>query len=149
MNFPKTHHLSAGPPAVATADVIIGMELTDFWAVVNSFTDNGDHGIGINRTRIKPETKLISINSVDLNTKAKLPGLPALPGRRCCDGGGRGNHAAVADRGGEGRDPERPQGRDREARRGGERRRTPKRASAPGRPRRWPGTQARSAPRVS
>jgi len=70
MNFPKTHHLSAGPPAVATADVIIGMELTDFWAVVNSFTDNGDHGIGINRTRIKPETKLISINSVDLNTKA-------------------------------------------------------------------------------
>jgi len=70
MNFPKTHHLSAGPPAVATADVVIGLELSDFWAVVNSFTDNGDHGIGFNRTRIKPETKLISINSVELNTKS-------------------------------------------------------------------------------
>ena len=71
MNFPKTHHLSAGPPAVVNnADVIIGMELSDFWAVVNAFVDNGDHGIGINQTKIKPDTKLISINSVELNTKA-------------------------------------------------------------------------------
>ena len=31
MNFPKTHHLSAGLPAVANADVILGMELYDFW----------------------------------------------------------------------------------------------------------------------
>src|SRR3954471_8595153 len=53
MNFPKTHHLSAGPPVVNNADVIIGMELTDLWAVVNSFVDNGDHGIGINQTKIK------------------------------------------------------------------------------------------------
>src|SRR5712672_3268445 len=30
MNFPKTHHLSAGPPAVANADVVIGLELSDF-----------------------------------------------------------------------------------------------------------------------
>jgi thiamine pyrophosphate-dependent acetolactate synthase large subunit-like protein len=70
MNFPKTHHLSAGPPVVANADVVIGLELTDFWAVVNSFTDNGDHGIGVNKTRIKPDTKLISINSSELLTKA-------------------------------------------------------------------------------
>ena len=70
MNFPKTHHLSAGPPAVANADVIIGMELTDFWDVVNGYVDNGDHGIGFNQTRIKPDTKLISINSVELNTKS-------------------------------------------------------------------------------
>ena len=70
MNFPKTHHLSAGAPAVATADVIIGMELSDFWAVVNAYTDNGEHGIGFNRPRIKPDTKLISITSVDLNTKS-------------------------------------------------------------------------------
>jgi thiamine pyrophosphate-dependent acetolactate synthase large subunit-like protein len=70
MNFPRTHYLSAGLPAVANADVIIGMELSDFWAVVNSYVDNGDHGIGINQPRMKPGTKLISINSVDLNTKA-------------------------------------------------------------------------------
>jgi thiamine pyrophosphate-dependent acetolactate synthase large subunit-like protein len=71
MNFPKTHYLSSPPTAVNGADVIIGMELSDFWAVVNSFTDNGEHGgIGANGTRIKPDTKLISISSIDLNTKA-------------------------------------------------------------------------------
>ena len=71
MNFPKTHYLTAEAGAVNNADVIIGMELSDFWATVNAFTDNGDnHGIGSNSTRIKPGTKLISINSVDLNTKA-------------------------------------------------------------------------------
>jgi acetolactate synthase-1/2/3 large subunit len=71
MNFPKTHYLSSPPTAVGGADVIIGMELSDFWAVVNAYTDNGENGgIGTNRTRIKPETKLISISSVELNTKA-------------------------------------------------------------------------------
>jgi thiamine pyrophosphate-dependent acetolactate synthase large subunit-like protein len=73
MNFPKTHYLSAEAGAVNNADVIIGMELTDFWATVNAFTDNGDnHGIGSNSSRIKPNTKLISINSVELNTKANF-----------------------------------------------------------------------------
>ena len=71
MNFPKTHYLSSPPTAVNGADVIIGMELSDFWAVVNSYTDNGENGgIGRNSTRIKSDTKLISISSVDLNTKA-------------------------------------------------------------------------------
>ena len=71
MNFPRTHYLSAPPTAVSNADVIIGMELSDFWATVNSYTDNGENGgIGKNSTRIKKDTKLISINSVDLNTKA-------------------------------------------------------------------------------
>jgi acetolactate synthase I/II/III large subunit len=70
MNFPKTHHLSAGPPAVTNADVIIGMELSDYWNVVNGYVDNGDHGIGFNQTKIKPDTKLISISSVELNTKS-------------------------------------------------------------------------------
>ena len=70
MNFPNTHHLSTGRAAVSGADVIIGLELSDFWGVVNAYTDNGEHGIGVNSTRIKPNTKLISISSVDLNTKA-------------------------------------------------------------------------------
>ena len=70
MNFPKTHYLSAPITAVNNADVIIGMELSDFWGVVNSYVDNGEHGIGINRSRIKPGTKLISISSVELNTKS-------------------------------------------------------------------------------
>jgi acetolactate synthase I/II/III large subunit len=71
MNFPKTHYLNAPAAAVNNADVIIGLELSDYWATVNTFTDNGENdGIGVNGTRIKPSTKLISISSVDVITKA-------------------------------------------------------------------------------
>jgi acetolactate synthase-1/2/3 large subunit len=70
MNFPRTHYLNAPPTAVANADVILGLELSDFWGTVNAYTDNGEHGIGVNSTRIKPGTKLISISAVELNTKA-------------------------------------------------------------------------------
>ena len=71
MNFPRTHYLSAPPTAVSGADVILGLELSDFWATVNSYTDNGlNGGIGTNGTRIKEGTKLVSISSVELNTKA-------------------------------------------------------------------------------
>src|SRR3989441_12775867 len=71
MNFPRTHYLSAPPAAVNNADVILGMELSDFWATVNAYTDNAaNDGIGTNSTRIKNGTRLISISSVDLNTKS-------------------------------------------------------------------------------
>jgi thiamine pyrophosphate-dependent acetolactate synthase large subunit-like protein len=71
MNFPRTHYLSTGPTAVNDADVILGMELSDFWATVNSYTDNGIYdGIGTNASRIKPNTKLISISSMELLSKA-------------------------------------------------------------------------------
>jgi thiamine pyrophosphate-dependent acetolactate synthase large subunit-like protein len=70
MNFPNTHYLRRPPTAVNNADVIIGMELSDYWGVVNSYIDNGEHGIGVNTSKIKPDTKLISISSVDLNTKS-------------------------------------------------------------------------------
>jgi thiamine pyrophosphate-dependent acetolactate synthase large subunit-like protein len=71
MNFPRTHYLSAGPTAVSDADVIIGMELSDFWATVNSYTDNAvNHGIGVNASRIKPNTRLISISSMELISKS-------------------------------------------------------------------------------
>ncbi len=70
MNFPKTHYLNRPPNVVGQADVIIGMELSDFWGVVNGYVDNGEHGIGFNESKIKPGTKLISINSVELITKS-------------------------------------------------------------------------------
>jgi len=70
MNFPKTHYLSQPTNIIGQADVIIGMELTDFWGVVNSYIDNGDNGVGVNEPKIKPNTSVISINSVELNTKA-------------------------------------------------------------------------------
>jgi len=70
MNFPKTHYLNRPANVIGQADVIIGMELSDFWGVVNGYVDNGDNGIGFNETKIKPGTKLISINSVELITKS-------------------------------------------------------------------------------
>ena len=70
MNFPNTHHLRRAPTAVGNADVVLGLELTDFWATVNAWIDNGEHGIGINTSRVKPETKLISINASELLTKS-------------------------------------------------------------------------------
>jgi acetolactate synthase I/II/III large subunit len=70
MNFPSTHYLRRPPTAVNNADVIIGMELSDYWGTVNAWIDNGEHGIGVNTSKIKPSTKLISISSVDLNTKS-------------------------------------------------------------------------------
>ena len=118
MNFPKTHYLSRPPTAVSNADVILGLELTDFWAVVNAYIDNGEHGIGVNSTRIKPDTKLISINSVELLTKANYQDFQRFQSVDVSDARRRRSDAAGADRGGEVGDPERPQGRDREARRG-------------------------------
>jgi acetolactate synthase I/II/III large subunit len=71
MNFPKTHYLNRPPNVIGQADVIIGMELSDFWGVVNGYVDNGEHnGIGFNESKIKAGTKLISINSVELITKS-------------------------------------------------------------------------------
>jgi len=70
MNFPSTHYLRRPPTAVNNADVVIGMELSDYWGTVNAYIDNGEHGIGVNTSKIKPSTKLISISSVDLNTKS-------------------------------------------------------------------------------
>jgi acetolactate synthase-1/2/3 large subunit len=75
MNFPNTHYLRAANAAaqVRAADVVLGLELTDFWATVNGWVDNGDHdGHGMNETRMNPKAKLIHINSVELNTKANL-----------------------------------------------------------------------------
>ncbi len=74
VNFPNTHYLSAQGNAQAlirNADVIMGLELTDFWNIVNGWVDNGDFdGHGTNETRMKQDAKLISISSVELNTKA-------------------------------------------------------------------------------
>jgi acetolactate synthase-1/2/3 large subunit len=70
MNFPNTHPLSRPAAVINQADVVIGLELSDYWATVNGFVDNGDEGWGKNVTKVKPGTKLISISSVDLLTKS-------------------------------------------------------------------------------
>jgi thiamine pyrophosphate-dependent acetolactate synthase large subunit-like protein len=74
MNFPNTHYLSqnaGGRALLGQADVIIGLELSDYWGTVNGFIDNGDNeGAGLQESHIKPDAKLISISSIALNTKA-------------------------------------------------------------------------------
>jgi acetolactate synthase-1/2/3 large subunit len=72
MNFPNSHHLSQPPGQLyAQADLILGLEVGDFWNVVNSFTDNADNeGLGTQRRRAKTDAKLITISSVELNEKS-------------------------------------------------------------------------------
>ena len=73
INFPNTHYLASGPAIVRNADFILGLELTDFWATVGGWVDNGDHdGHGIMESRHRADVKLAHINSVELNTKANL-----------------------------------------------------------------------------
>jgi len=71
MNFPNSHYLNQPPALFAQADVILGLEVNDFWSVVNAHTDNADNeGTGSNRPRAKGDAKLITINSVELNQKS-------------------------------------------------------------------------------
>jgi thiamine pyrophosphate-dependent acetolactate synthase large subunit-like protein len=64
MNFPNLHPLYArGAAGVAQADVILGLELTDFFGTVNEFIDNTE---AEQSSRIKPGTKLISIGMGDV-----------------------------------------------------------------------------------
>jgi len=46
MNFPNTHYLARPATVIKDADVVLGMELSDYWGTVNGFVDNGYEGIG-------------------------------------------------------------------------------------------------------
>lgn len=70
MNFPTRHPLNQterGGAVIGDADVILGLELTDFYGIVNAY-----YGDVYPRTRslTKPGAKLISINSNDLYLKS-------------------------------------------------------------------------------
>ncbi len=70
MNFPTRHPLNQtarGHELIANADVILGLELADFWGTVNSMRDQLHR---TSRPIIKPGTKLISITADDLEMKA-------------------------------------------------------------------------------
>jgi thiamine pyrophosphate-dependent acetolactate synthase large subunit-like protein len=74
MNFPNTHHLfqnSRSQALLKDADVILGLELSDYWGTVNGYIDNGENdGAGLQESHIKANAKLISISSIVLNTKS-------------------------------------------------------------------------------
>jgi thiamine pyrophosphate-dependent acetolactate synthase large subunit-like protein len=70
LNFPTTHYLGRPESVIGQADVIIGLELADYWNTVNKFTDNNAQGVGSVSSRIKPGTKLVSISTLQLMTKS-------------------------------------------------------------------------------
>ena len=79
MNFPTKHPLNqtaSGGQLIANADVILGLELTDFWGTVSAFRDALHRS---SRSRIKPGTRLISITSVDLNSKSNFQDFQRYP----------------------------------------------------------------------
>ena len=70
MNFPSRHplnHTFGSRTLIANADVILGVELWDFWGAVNSMRDQLHR---TSRTLTKPGTKMISISAADLYTKS-------------------------------------------------------------------------------
>jgi thiamine pyrophosphate-dependent acetolactate synthase large subunit-like protein len=79
MNFPSRHPLNQSSGArqlVADADVILGLELTDFWGTVNAVRD------GLTRTSrslTRPGTKLVSITALDLATKGNYQDFQRYP----------------------------------------------------------------------
>jgi len=79
MNFPTRHALNqsnGGRGLIANADVILGLELTDFWGTVDSFRDSL---VRSSRSIIKPGTKLISITAGDLYTKGNYQDFQRYP----------------------------------------------------------------------
>jgi thiamine pyrophosphate-dependent acetolactate synthase large subunit-like protein len=66
-NIPNNHHCSQPANVIGRADVVLGLELTDFWGTVNSFVD-AEHPI--QTPRVKAGTKLISIGVGDLYIRA-------------------------------------------------------------------------------
>src|SRR5262245_41930373 len=79
MNFPSRHPLNqsaTGRQLIGNADVIIGLELTDFWGTVSAMRDSL---VRTSRSIIKPGTKLISINAVDLIGKGNYQDFQRYP----------------------------------------------------------------------
>jgi acetolactate synthase I/II/III large subunit len=79
MNFPSRHPLNQsgqGRAAIGAADVVLGLELTDFWGTVNTFRDQLHRS---SRSILKPGAKTIAISTRDLGVKANYQDLQRFP----------------------------------------------------------------------
>jgi thiamine pyrophosphate-dependent acetolactate synthase large subunit-like protein len=79
MNIPSRHPLNQtnnGRGLISNADVILGLELTDFWGTVDAYRDSL---IRSSRSIIKPGTKLISITATDLFSKSNYQDFQRYP----------------------------------------------------------------------
>jgi acetolactate synthase-1/2/3 large subunit len=79
MNFPSRHTLNHSDRArelVGSADVILGLELTDFWGTVDAYRDQLHR---TSRPTAKPGAKLVSITAGDLFMKANYQDMQRYP----------------------------------------------------------------------
>jgi len=79
MNFPSRHPLNQSSRAralVADADVIVGLELTDFWGAVNTYRDQLERS---SRRITKAGAKLISVTAGDLYMKSNYQDFERYP----------------------------------------------------------------------
>ena len=79
MNFPSAHRLNQTERSrtlIGDADVILGLEVWDFWGTVNNFRDQLHR---TSRPITKPGAKLIAISSTDLNTKSNYQDFQRFP----------------------------------------------------------------------
>jgi acetolactate synthase-1/2/3 large subunit len=79
MNFPSRHplqHSSNGRALIAQADVILGLELTDFWGTIHSFRDQLHR---TSRPLTKAGARMISITASDLYMKSNYQDFERFP----------------------------------------------------------------------
>ena len=79
MNFPSRHPLNQSGRSralIAEADVILGLELTDFWGSVNAYRDQLERS---SRPITKAGAKLISITAGDLYVKSNYQDFERYP----------------------------------------------------------------------
>jgi thiamine pyrophosphate-dependent acetolactate synthase large subunit-like protein len=79
MNFPSRHPLnqsSRSRALVADADVVLGLELTDFWGTVNAYRDQLERS---SRSITKPGAKMISITAGDLYIRSNYQDFERYP----------------------------------------------------------------------
>jgi thiamine pyrophosphate-dependent acetolactate synthase large subunit-like protein len=75
MNFPTANPLYGDPgqlplsPNVADADVILGLEVQDFWGATHAMTGLNRFGMAT-RPTTKPGAKIITVSAVELNHKS-------------------------------------------------------------------------------
>ena len=79
LNFPTRHPLNHSDSArnlITNADLIVGLELTDFWGVVHAYRDQLFRS---SRPVTKPGAKMVSITAGDLYAKGNYQDLQRYP----------------------------------------------------------------------
>lgn len=79
MNFPTRHPLNqteSGRALIGNADVILGLEVNDFWGTVHSFRDQMER---TSRSIARPDARTISINSANLFVKSNYQNFQRYP----------------------------------------------------------------------